>query len=347
MVLFNLLLIAAFFVPSIGHATFRQCNNLFETIVIDGAKSEHVKGFRTAIAEVDGRSVYYRHFPAARGKATAIIFMGLYTPVADYIEFQKAFAAKSKGEGLIMFSYGSMPESLASRAEGHRSKNFSQKKTGLDDILREATAVINSAGVTGSVTVVGYSFGSAPASRFAAFHQGRVTNLILAAPLVVQGEHRAELMNGKTQLETMSAMNPVFGSMWLAASREGLARNSATSIVSEHFIAKDWSANVKREEVINGIASRIRATEDFDLRQEDFSTWPRTHFLLADQENPLRVGAQTEVVKRMIAAANGKLSRIPTVTVIENSGHGVLGIKPEDSADFILRVLRAKPEERP
>ncbi len=343
---FACFLVAAVCVPSIGRATFRQCNNLFETIVIDRNQSGHVTGFRTAMTEVDGRPVYYRHFPATHGKATAIVFMGLYTPVADYIGFQKAFAAKSKGEGLIMFSYGSMPESLASRTDDHRSKNFYPAELVLNDLLREATAVINSAGVRGPVTAVGYSFGSAPASRFAAFHQGRVNNLILVAPLVVQGEHSAELMNGKAQLETMAAMNPLLGNMWLAASREHLARNSAIAVVNAHFNAKDWPANVKREDVINGIAGRIRATEDFDLRREDFSPWPRTHFLLADQENPLRVGAQTEVVKQMIAAADGRLSKIPTVTVIENSGHGVLGIKPQDSADFILRVLRSSTSLR-
>jgi pimeloyl-ACP methyl ester carboxylesterase len=339
--LFALIVACALNVPGFTNASGNECALLFERASLP-ASGIGLQNFIAKSVQVDARTVYYEHLPAAPGKGTAIMFIGIYTPIVDFVQFKAAFAARSRGEGLVMMSYDSMPDSLSAAKMNRSSTRAPGAKVTLMDMVVEGTAIVNDANIQGSVAVVGYSFGAAPASSFAAFHRSRVTDLIFTAPLVYNGEHSAQSTNGLAALAAMAVYNPFFGTAIVETAREQGARAYAEKFIYEHFDSRGNPEKVDRRVVVEGLAGRIRATENFDLRKQDFSLLPQPHFILGENEHPLRLRAQTEVVKSAIAAAGGKLDRLPTVTRIAGGGHVVLGTSPIESADAIIDVLRKR-----
>ncbi len=336
----RILFVAILLVSPLGaDAKTRECTALFETF--SSTKSGiSVSGYRAASTEIDGRTIYYEHLPASRGKGTAIMFIGIYTPIVDFAKFKQAFSERSRGEGLILMSYDSMPDSLEAAARNQTGTREPGTRTNLTDIGRDATAIVNAANIRGPVTVVGYSYGSAPAATFASFHRERVADLVFTAPLVFNGEHNPQALNGLAAVAVLATYNPFFGKMMIENAHERAARSIGEQFVADHFDSTGNPAGVDRQKVLEGAVGRIRATEDFDLRKQDFGLMPPTHFLLGENENPHRLKAQTEVIAGAIAAAGGEKDRRPTVTLVPGAGHIVVGTHPNESADGILLVMR-------
>ena len=321
-------------------AALRECSVLFSSASKLKPKSVAELGFDENAAQIDGRVIYFEHLRAKKGYGTAIVFMGAFTPIVDHLEFKRSFAERSKGEGLIIFDYATMPESLATRARLGISDSDGLGQSTMSDIVRDATAVINTAAVTGPVTAVGYSYGSTPAAAFAAFHRGRVTNLILASPFILQGEHDAGLMQGKQALEAMAAVNIFFGQSILNAARSQAASELAALNIRVYFDSREWPPGIKRDDVLNGLIARIRATDAADLRRAEFGTWPRTTFMFGENENALRRQFQNETVENFNRSAAVQNVGPARVIVVENGTHGLLRTDPVDSANAILETMR-------
>lgn len=339
--------IAATIAPLFAHADYRECYTLFEKSNSASERSTArvagpIGAYLTSTTEVDGRTVYYEYLPAARGKGTAVVFIGLYTPIADFVGFKRAFAEQSRGEGLVLVSYDSMPDSLAAAAKKNNLEGARLPASSLEDFVRQGTAVLNAAGVRPPVTVVGYSYGAAPAVRFSAFHRERVMDLVFVAPLVFNGEHSAEAAAGLAALSVMASVNPMFGPILLENARAQIAQSIAEQFIRLEYDSKAPVSGVARRDLVEGGAARVRATEDFDLRKEDFGLLPRTHFVMGENENPRRLVVQTEAVASAIDAARGDLSKIPTVTGVPGAGHVVIGEKPQAVAEAVLNVMRAR-----
>lgn len=338
--LFCLGLVGTSISPSVATAAnSRMCRSLFQS-----ENSRVQKEFRQTFIEIDGRSVYYEALTAAPGKPTAIVFMGLFTPMSDLQNFRESFIKKSRGEGLIIFAYSTSVESLIFGTVHKSPRQTETEKMDLTDFVREATAVINAESVQGPVTAVGYSYGSAPAARFAQFHHGRVNNLVFAAPLVYPGEHSPQLIVGKEIAESFAALNPFFGSKMIDGLRARAAEDTAEKIVGDFLKRGRFPEFLPSEVVQSSLVRQIRATEEFDLRAEEMTGWPRTHFVLAGKEAPSRLSAQQDVVRAVKANAQ-KTSQADLVGDVESIGdgaHTILADRPTESAAILLRILRTK-----
>lgn len=327
--------------PTLARATNRECATLFKASS-ELAKTVSELGFDQNATVRSGRIIYYEQLPAKKGHGTAIVFMGLFTPLTDYIGFKQSFARQSKGEGLIIFDYASMPQSLSVRAALDQKIAGKVSESSLNDIVADATAVINEAGVRGPVTAIGYSFGSAPATAFAAFHRARVSNLVFVSPFVIQGEHDARLMQSRQAIEAMAALNTFFGPAMLDSARAHAAYSIAELNVKSLFDSRKWPEGISRQNVFDGILARIRATDTTDLRRENFAQLPTTTFLLGEKENALRLQFQDETVKAANDAAAKRKTALAKVVVVKNGSHAVLLSNPDESASMILEVMRRR-----
>ncbi|CAN5453588.1 hypothetical protein BH10BDE1_BH10BDE1_07320 [soil metagenome] len=315
-----------------GASTPRSCGDLFFPVV----DLEPI--LKNAVLEIDGRSTYFESIPAKKGQPTALLFMGLFTPMSDLLAFQREWVRQSRGEGLTIFTYSTQVESLIWRLSSQQLK-FVNPHIEIVDLVREATAVANAAAITGPVTVIGYSYGSIVASRFAEFHKDRVANLIFAAPFVEAGEHHPQVLSAKSALETWATLNPFFGGgIMLENAREHAAQSMAKQIVDDYMKTQKFPDGIEREDVIALLKSQIRAVEAVNLVEEMKPGLPKTTLIVAGKENTTRRHLQDLVAKTAEAAGLGG-----HVVKLESATHPVLADKPREAVEAVLAVIRAKP----
>lgn len=316
--------------PNLAFASSAFCADLFEK-----TNPPWELPLVRASVRIDGRTVYYEHLKAKNGRPTVLVFSGLFTPLSDFAAFQATFARQSRGEGLIIMAYSTQIESMiwSSLAHGVRPEF---KDLSLDSFVREATAVLNQEGVRSPIAVAGYSFGSAPASRFAQFHRDRVSDLIFIGPLVSPGDHNSQVHTTKELFESMAVWGFIYGRTMIESMRNSAANSTATSIVNEFLHRQKMPDGVSKAEAIDALAAQIRTAEGFDLRLEDPSLWPRTSFLYGQREAHTRAAFIRNVIEGM-----QETPAMGEVNVIPGAPHTVLGSSPRAAVEFILRTLRS------
>lgn len=317
-----------------------RCAEIFAPAIAEPWRSLYKAG----TVEVGGRTAYYESLRAAAGKPTVLLFIGAYTPLQDIASFQKSFAAQANGAGLIVYAYSTAMESLVANREKSREKSLSTKPAiALDDFVSEATAALNAVRPDGNVTVVGYSFGSAPAAKFAMFHRERVAHLVFVSPFVTQGEHSPVLLASKSATESLAFYNPIVGPTILEGVRDRSARETAKSWTDRTYNQNPVVRWVGRETATAAIAAQIRTVDEFNLRDENMSQWPRTHFLLAGRDNASRFELQNEVVSEWTENLRTNPKRKGVVRVIKRAEHAMLTEEPEMAARLILEISRRRP----
>lgn len=306
-----------------------QCSSLF---VSEVHLDQIVDRSATAI---DGRTVYFEHIRASKNRPTAVVFMGLFTPMSDFAEFQREFVRQRRGEGLLIFANSTQVESLMWRSEVHKLP-FEDSAVDLTDLIREATAAVVAAGIQGPVTAIGYSLGSAPAVRFAKFHRERVDQVVLAAPFVEAGDHASQLLSAKFASEAFAKLNLVFGPAMLENTREMAAENTATTIINKFLSVQPLPESVGRDTAIQALKALIRSVETFNLTAEVRDGLPFTTFVLAEKEDSPRLRLQREASKAVEAVTGAA-----AVKVIEGGEHEILTDKPRESVELVLEAMRA------
>ncbi|MDX9732191.1 MAG: alpha/beta fold hydrolase [Bdellovibrionales bacterium] len=324
-----------------------SCGDLFRT----GALNLHPRVHASQV-EVEGRHVYFEHFKARTGRPTVVLFSGLFTPLSDLREFQNAFIGNSKGEGLLVFSYSTQAESLrfSSRAtlEKENPAKENAKEFTLDDLVKEAEAVLLRARVKGPLIVLGYSYGSAPGSRFAELYRdgnrklgiGAVSDLVFVAPLVVPGEHAPQFLLGRSVADMLSWMNPFAGPSLVKMARENAAKMVATGLLRDFPDTQltNGQMGLKYEIVHAALVDQIRAAEAFDLRTENMAAWPRTHFLISAHEVPTRLHLQRETIR--LAGEVRQESGLGRIEEIREGEHAILSHHVDEAVRMILSVAR-------
>lgn len=312
-----------------AHANAAMCADLFERTLAPW----ELPLIRSSV-KVDDRVVYYEHFKAKKGFPTLLVFSGLFTPMSDFAAFQATFLRQSRGEGLLIVAYSTQLESMIWSVLAHGEKaNF--KDLGLENFVREATAVLNKEDVRSPIAVAGYSFGSAPASRFAQFHRERVTDLIFAGPLVSPGDHNTQVHTSKEIFESMAAWNFVFGRTMVDSMRNTAANTTASSIIHDFMQRQKLPDSISKDEAIDALAAQIRAAEGFDLRSEDASLWPRTNFIYGEREAPARALFIQNVIEKL-----GKTDSKGEVLIVPGAPHTVFASAPRASVEFVLNRMR-------
>lgn len=319
--LLNLMVLA----PSGAQATVAKgalCRDLFRS---ERVASALVKGH----LEVSGRRVYFEYIPAQEAKPTAVIFNGLFVPASDFVPFKQEFQARADGEGVLIFTYSSQPDSMV----GAPAPKAEVERASLSDYAEQAEALLRQLAVRGPVVPVGFSYGSAPATVFAGRNQ--IRDIIFVSPLVFPGETAPGVAVLVQATEAAFAWNP-FGGMWMSQMREQGARTVASKLVAEHLKTDSFPDGVVAADVESGLVELIRAADGFNLTEVALPKDVTSHFVLAGEEAVARRQSQDQAIAHFEQTNPVKL------TVVAGSEHHVIGLKPKAAADAILKAMRAR-----
>lgn len=294
---------------------------------------------------VEDRAIYFEHLPAARGKPTLFLLNGMFVPSMDLKDLRDAFEQKSQGEGLLIMYYSTQLESLYLRGllEGDPALNLKLRDGRAltrADLASEAAGVLKASGAKGEIYPTGFSFGSGPVVELASLltrpeAPGIVLKeLVFLSPFVHSGEL---LPFGTTNLESLMRLNPFFGATAIQKMREQSARSTAVDSIDD-YIKKvgNLPEGVTREIAIQGVTSQIMSVMDFDLRGVSSLSAP-VHFVLAQNENPLRLVAQKDAFQSVKKSSD----RDVKLTLVPGVSHNLLAYEPAAGADALLSVLRA------
>jgi pimeloyl-ACP methyl ester carboxylesterase len=89
-----------------------------------------------------------------------------------------------------------------------------------------------------------------------------------------------------------------------------------------------------KERAIQGYIALTNASEDFDLRAQDFTKGPTRFFILGEKEEPTRKSIQNEAIAKYSAQKKSS----GDVFVIPNAGHIVSEDQPEAYIEVLLKI---------
>ena len=126
-------------------------------------------------------------------------------------------------------------------------------------------------------------------------------------------------------------------SLWINAAKDKAYRDHWTKIANERTepgteMAKPENLN----RLIEGYMAMARATEDFDVTEQDFKATARRIWILAENEEPYRLKLQLQAVALYNKALN--ISAVPVV--ISNSGHTIPMEQPEAYAEVLKTIIK-------
>lgn len=130
--------------------------------------------------------------------------------------------------------------------------------------------------------------------------------------------------------------------LWINAAKDKAYRDHWTKIANER--AEPGSEMAKPENLnrlIEGYMAMARATEDFNVTEQDFKNTPRRIWILAENEEPYRLKLQLRAVELYNQAM--KISVEPVV--IPNSGHTIPMEQPEAYAEVLKAIVKAANEK--
>lgn len=320
-----------------------ECRDLFRAPKASSKVALSPVESRTGFVDVDGRIAYFEQIVAKPGKPTALVFVGLFTPLVDFAELQAEFVKQTNGEGLILFAYSTQVESLMVGSFERPDTYADKLRVDLNDVVMQAVMVLKAAGVRRPATIVGYSYGSAPAAKFVEIQPELTRSLLFVSPLVLPGDHLPRYDVTSQAFRNLAAMNPFFGHMVIESARQFNAREAANHFLKDFAKGEDLPNGLTHQRLVDGLTYLIRAADGFDLRNANVRDWPETHFLFAAEESPARL----ELQKQVVAAVEKVQGAIPgAVVTVPNSEHRLIFQRPDIAAGEILRSMRPNKARR-
>lgn len=228
-----------------------------------------------------------------RGKPSAPVFVLLNGLVYDTRRWDPVTShLAATGATIVRAAFAPQPENLRLLKSGEEPAYF---KTGieLETMARHVADVLDSRGITTPVQLVGLSYGSSVATRFARLYPARVSNLILIAPLVVSlDSYNPGGRSLRVWLDSVrfweNAPCEMYGSInpWLCVGRDLWYDSFYDSIYGTYIQGrvKAIPPDIEESTYKKAIFHMVRAARDFDLKRET----PRlanVHVLLAEGDD--------------------------------------------------------------
>jgi len=293
------------------------------------AAPEPSKGFVTV---EQGHEVYVEHHAAARNKPTVVLVNGLVYDLKRWDPYVAKL--KAKGIGVVRYNFRGQSKTLLREVESKSTPEFFARGITYQNLAQELAQVLDSAKVSGKVTVVGLSYGAAIAAEFANVYPQRVDNLILMAPLVISLDHYDPM--GAWIRWNLDAIRLWWGPIWGPAAFDFYYDAIYRSYLVDQRLTPERIpeemhaiAGVYKESIFH----QVRAVRDFNLKSYSFKNGPRTHLLLASEEDRLAFADQLRAWEAWDPTARGSL------VYIEESSHAIPDAAPETAARLTLQIL--------
>ena len=297
-------------------------------------------------AELGGRSVFYEITRAEPGRPTFVVFNGLVFPLSKYDQFREEFFRLRDGEGLIIMSYSTQPESLLQNPHQNlrRERDPSVDSLKLEDFAREMDAVLRQEAIQGEIVPIGLSFGAAPLTAFLKLYAKPrspylIRHAVFIAPLAIPGDTQPGAVQSKAAMEATYGMIPFWGSVWIESSRDSVAQSMAQALVNQSAQSprsKYVAHKVGTDVLVQNLKAQIRSVESFDLRDVQTPKTVKVLFVVAENENPLRRANQEAA-----AAQHGF-----KVTEMKGSQHATVVDRPTETASLILGLADRQVDSR-
>lgn len=170
---------------------------------------------------------------------------------------------------------------------------------------------------------------------------GKFPLVIETAPIGAFGDNDPEGTALRKQWADWMKLWPP-NTLWINAAKDKAYRDHWTKIANER--TEPGSEMAKPENLnrlIDGYMAMARATEDFNLTQQDFRTTPRRIWILAENEEAYRLKLQMQAVELYNKAQNVLVQPV----VIPNSGHTIPMEQPEVYAEVLKAIVKAASEK--
>ena len=161
--------------------------------------------------------------------------------------------------------------------------------------------------------------------------------VIETAPIGAFGDNDPEGTAQRKQWADFMKLWPP-NAIWVNAAKDKAYRDHWTKIANER--TEPGSEMAKPENLnrlIEGYMAMARATEEFNLVEQDFKNTPRRIWILAENEEPYRMKLQLQA----LTAANKALGLNIEPVVIANSGHTIPMEQPEAYAEILKAIVKA------
>ncbi|HFQ15963.1 MAG TPA: alpha/beta fold hydrolase [Rhodobacteraceae bacterium] len=276
-----------------------------------------------ALARADGSyallpdgATYFRWFGAGTGPILVMVH-GLSTP---------SWVFMGLVDGLTMLGFRVLTYDLYGRGLSARPKLVHDRAL----FIRQLEGLLAQQGISGPVTLLGYSMGGAIAVAFAAAHPGRVARLILLAPAGIDYRPAPLLANAARWGRFGDWLWGLLGARFL---QRGAAREARGPTV-----IPDLAARIRRETRTKGYLAAILSSERNMLAevQED------AHRQIAEAGTPVMAiwGEADTVIPLTAMGKLSKWNRAAYQYVLPGAGHGLGYTRPKEILAAIEEHLR-------
>lgn len=246
------------------------------------------------------------------------------------------------GVTVIRMSFSAQPESLRLNRD---EPQFLSSGLTANDLAREIEATLDAYQVRKPVTVVGLSYGAAPAAVFAAQNPRRVQSLLLLSPLVVPldtydsvGSQLRQWLTGIRFWENAPCAFYGWINPWLCSQQDRWYDSFYNLIYKNYLFVRVSKTPPDLDETVykKSVFHLVRAVRDFDLKSLAHKL-KRVHLVIADGDDESLQKDQNETWTRLPS------KEAKSLAVFKGVVHAVPDEAPATTAKWIERVANQDP----
>lgn len=280
------------------------------------------------IAMQPGENVYYHATITNKNKPTLVLLPGIYRGLNEDDEIIQIL--KTKKVNYVAIHFSGHPSSIMQLNPNEKAIFANGRGLTSEMLAHEVEAVVVALEIKKPVAVsLSYSSTVVPFLNLEQFPL-----VIETAPLGFFGDDDPV---GTAQRKAWADWLKLWPGnyFWLEAAKDKAYRDHWAPIAADR--ATDYE-NLDADLLTDGYIAMTRASENFDLRQQDFSTTARRIWILAENELASRREIQGEAVQ--INNETSKTNQIPII--IANSGHTIPSEQPKAYAQALIKILAAE-----
>ncbi len=291
-----------------------QCRSLF--------KVSSKTLISTAFLKLAGRSISYDRFISDPTKITYILLPGINRGIRNDDPILQMMRDQNINYVSLQFS-----PHLDSQIESLKNNQDEIKSITLQDLLTETEQVIKENHLL-RPQIVSLSYSSAVTSLLT---QKQADLVIEVAPMGAASESNPSAQKIDESMKVWTAFNP-FLSMMYNSTKDNAYRTYWTNVVNSLKVSRpELQDPVLFERTVSSFMAMARASENYNILQNDFSKEPRRVFILGSAEDPTRMNLQLKA----IAQYKAQTGSWPLIYLIQGAGH----IVPSDAPLALLKIL--------
>jgi hypothetical protein len=307
--------------PAAAASARSQCRSLFSASLENFASTSYLK--------LSGRTIVYDRFISDPTKVTYILLPGVNRGILNNEPVLKAMRAKKINYVSMQFS-----AHLDSQIESLKNKQKAISRISLQDLLNETEAVIKENNLI-NPQIVSLSYSSAVTSLLT---KKQAELVIEVAPMGAFNESNQSAQKFDQNMQIWTAFNPLMGMMYNSA-KENAYRTYWTNIVTGLKAARpELQDPILFDRTVSSYVALAKASENYNILQNNFSKQPERVFILASQDEAPRLDLQLKAIHQY----KSQTGKWPLVYMIQGSGHVV----PSDAPLALLNILLDIQERR-